>query len=239
MITALAVALALTTTAAANPINRSISVSGSAQVYVAPDIVQFLLAVETSDKTIAKAKSANDDRVKQTLTTATKLGIDKKDIQTDRITIEPYWDNNSSYSHPRAAQPDGYTVKRSIALRLCDIKRFEEVLTAVLDAGTNRVEGIDFQTSELRKNRDNARTRAILAAKEKAGALASQLGMKIGKPVNIGESGGYGYSATMSSRYGGMAQNVVSAGPAGEGSNGFAPGQIAIDATVSVTFDLE
>jgi uncharacterized protein YggE len=224
--------------AATPPPGRSISVSGNAQVYVAPDIVQFLLAVETSDKTIAKAKATNDERVKQTLATAAKLGIDAKDTQTDRVTIEPYWDNSPSYGKPRA-QPDGYTVKRSIALKLRDVKRFEEVLTAVLDAGTNRVEGIDFQTSELRKNRDNARTMAILAAKEKAGALASQLGMKIGKPSSISESSGYGYSAAMSSRYGAMAQNAVSAGPAGEGSNGFAPGQIAVDATVSVTFDLE
>jgi len=230
---ALALATALAATA---PTGRSISVSGNAQVNVAPDIVQFLLAVETSDKTIAKSKAANDDRVKQTLATAAKLGIDAKDTQTDRISIEPYWDNTS---YNRRNAPDGYTVKRTIALKLRDIKRFEDVLTAMLDAGVNRVEGIDFQTSELRKNRDNARTMAINAAKEKATALASQLGMKVGKPASISESGGWSYSSSSTSRYAAMSQNVVSAGPAGEGSNGFAPGQIAIEATVAVTFDLE
>jgi uncharacterized protein YggE len=37
-----------------------------------------------------------------------------------------------------------------------------------------------------------------------------------------------------------MVQNAVSeAGPAEEGSAGFAPGQISINANVSVTFELE
>lgn len=236
MINVLAVAVAL---AATPPSNRSISVSGEARIYVAPDIVQVLLAVETANKSIANAKAANDERVKQTLATVAKLGIEPKDTQTDRIRIEPDY-KDSSYRKWTSSAPDGFVVSRSIAIKLRDIKRFEEVLTAVLDAGTNRVDGIDFQTSELRKYRDNARSMAITAAKEKANALAGQLGMKVGKPISISESGGYAYSSYMNSRYSGMSQNAVTeGGPAGEGSAGFAPGQIAVDATVSVTFDLE
>lgn len=217
--------------------NRHISVTGNADVRVAPDIVQILLSVESWEKTIAKAKDANDERLNKTLATATRLGIDAKDLQTDRMTLEPIFESNS-YSRSRVAQPDGYTVRRWVAVTLRDIKRFEEVLTAMLDAGANRVDGIDFRTSALRKYRDQARSMAIKAAKEKASAMASELGLKVGRASEISEGGGGGYYFAFHGG-GAMSQNVSQAGPAAEGTEGFAPGQITVSASVSVTFDLE
>lgn len=218
---------------------RSITVSGNADVRVAPDTVQLLLAVESWEKTIAKAKEVNDERLKKTLTTAAKLGVENKDIQTDNMQMEPLFEN-SSYGRTRIDQPDGYSVRRSVAITLRDVKRFETVMTALLEAGVNKVQGIDFRTSELRKHRDNARFMAIKAAKEKAVALAEVLGMKVGKPQSISEGDGGGYYWSYRGGQGPMAQNVMqSAGPAVEGTEGFAPGQITVSSSVSVTFDLE
>ena len=220
------------------PSPRSISVSGNADVRVAPDTVQLLLGVESWEKSIAKAKEVNDERLKKTLAIAAKLAIEPKDIQTDNMTIDPIFDN-SSYGRNRVAQPDGYSVRRSVAITLRDVKRFEAVITALLEAGVNKVDGIDFRSSELRKHRDQARSLALKAAREKAVAMAGELGMKVGKVATISEGGSGGYY--WSHRSGGaMAQNVMqSAGPSVEGTEGFAPGQITISANVSVTFDLE
>ncbi len=229
--------LALIGAAPMQPSPRSISVSGNADVRVAPDTVQILLAVESWEKTIAKAKEVNDDRLKKTLATAAKLGIEAKDTQTDNMHLEPMFEN-SSYNH-KTSQPDGYSVRRSVAVTLRDVKRFETVITALLEAGVNKVDGIDFRSSELRKHRDQARSMALKAAREKAIAMAGELGMKVGKVASISEGGGGGYY--WSHRGGGaMSQNVMqSAGPGGEGTEGFAPGQITISANVSVIFDLE
>ena len=218
--------------------SRTISVNGNAEVRVAPDIVQLLLAVETTDKTIPKAKQASDERVAKTLAVANRLGIPAKDIQTDRMSID-VTHNDTSYSS-RGRDPDGYVVRRSIVLTLRDVKRFEEAMTAVLEAGTNRVDGIDFQTSELRKHRDQARAQALKAAREKAAAMAAELGMKIGKASSIQEgysgAGLWGFS-----RRNMMQQNVSTEqnGGAESGTEGFAPGLISVSAAVSVTFDLE
>ena len=122
------------------------------------------------------------DLVKQVLAAAEQLGIPAKDIQTDHISIEPRY--RDSYE-----QRDfiGYFVRQTIVITLKDVSQFEDLLTAVLDAGANYVHGIQFRTTELRKHKDEARALAINAAREKAVALAQELDQKVGKPYSIRE----------------------------------------------------
>lgn len=239
MLTATLVLLCLAAAPTDKPATeRSIAVSGEAEVRVPPNQVQLWLAVASVDKVITKAKADNDERVKKTLATLAKLGVEQKDMQTDYVTIEPRWDN---YQHARA--PDAYEVSKSIVVTLREVAKFEAVLQAVLEAGTNRVEGLEFRTTELRKHRDQARAMALKAAQEKATAMASELGLKVGKARSINEYGGwFGYGWGRGLRGGGMAQNVsqnIGGGEGGSSEAGFAPGLISVRANVQVTFDME
>ena len=221
--------------------DRTVTVTGDAEVRVVPDTAQLWLAVETVDKSLTKAKAANDDRVKKTLETLRKLGLPDKDVATDYLTVEARYDNGSSWSATKT-EPDAYAVKKSVVVTLRDLHRFEELIQAVLGAGTNRIEGQEFRTSELRKHRDAARAMALKAAQEKATAMAATLGAKAGKVRSINEYGG-GYSYGWRGRnYGGMAQNVsqnLGGGDEGNSDQGFAPGLISVRTQVQVVFDLE
>ena len=219
---------------------RLVTVTGEAVVNVVPDEVVLTLGVESSDKQLRRAKSLNDERVKQVLAAAEKLGIPAKDIQTDHISIEPRY--RDSYE-----QRDfiGYFVRQAIVVNLKDVSQFENLLTDVLDAGANYVHGIQFRTTELRKHKDAARALAINAAREKAVALAQELDQKVGKPYAIREDQegwGSGYNSWWGNAGGfGMTQNVVqNAGNAGMEMDGaLAPGQIGVTARVTVSFELE
>ena len=219
---------------------RLITVTGEAVVNVVPDEVVLTLGVESSDKQLRRAKSLNDERVKQVLAAAEKLGIPAKDIHTDHISIEPRY--RDSYE-----QRDfiGYFVRQTIVITLKDVSQFENLLTDVLDAGANYVHGIQFRTTELRKHKDEARALAIKAAREKAVALAQELDQKVGKPYSIREDQegwGSGYNSWWGGAGGlGMTQNVVqNAGNAGMEMDGaLAPGQIGVTARVTVSFELE
>ena len=68
---------------------RQISVTGDAEVRVAPDEVLLTLGVETWDKDLATAKGQNDERVKKVLALTAEYGIGSKDVQTEYINIEP------------------------------------------------------------------------------------------------------------------------------------------------------
>ncbi len=221
---------------------RLISVSGDAEVKVVPDEVLITLGVETLDKDLAKAKEENDQKVTQVIAAAQKLKIDAKNIQTDYISIQPDYESGSFKFQAKGAS--GYYVRKTLAITLKDISKFEELLSNVLGAGANYVHGIEFRTSELRKYRDQARAMAIKAAQEKATALAKELGRSIGRPYSIqeGRIGWWsGYSSWWGSRYGNqMSQNVSqNVNSPSQGDSTVPLGQISVTASVNVSFELE
>jgi len=219
---------------------RTVSVTGEAEVRVVPDEVVLTLGIETHDNQLAVAKSQNDAIVKKVLNLATEYGIASEHMQTDYIGIEPKYPNGCY----ELCDPIGFGVHKTVVITLRDLTKFEDLLTDVLNAGANYVQGIEFRTTELRKYRDEARALAIRAAREKASALAEELDQEAGKPQTITEqqsSWWSGYSAwwgyKMSSA---MTQNTIQEyGGASLGvDSSVAPGQISVRASVAVSFEL-
>ena len=216
-----------------------ISVSGTAEVKVAPDEIYLRLGVETRDATLEVAKKQNDERVSRALAFLKSKGVADKDVQTDFISIDPTYDDHTS------RRVEIYVVRKTIEVRLTDIKGFEATLAGLLNSGVNNVHGMELRTSELRKHRDTARALAIRAAREKADALAAELGVKRGKvyAVNANEWGGW-WSSTggWNARYSGMVQQnaMQNAGTPAEMAEGtLSVGQISVSASVQVSFLIE
>jgi uncharacterized protein YggE len=219
---------------------RRITVSGEAEVRVVPDEVILSLGVETWDKDMEKAKRQNDEIIAAVLALAADYGIPPEHVQTDYVGIEPRYRNG--YYEP--SDFIGFFVHKTVVITLRDLSQFEGLLADALEAGVNYVHGIEFRTTELRQHRDEARALAIRAAKEKAEALAGELDQKIGDPLDIQEvQNGWwsGYNAWWGSRWGnGMSQNVIQevGGVSVLADSSVAPGQINVNARVSVTFEL-
>jgi uncharacterized protein YggE len=222
-----------------------ISLSGSAEVKVVPDEIMLNVAVETRAATLDPARLENDQKIAAVLAFLKQSKIKDKDVQTDYINIQPdyNYNNGSSESH---VKPVAYIVRKNIEIRLTDVAAFQDILTGLLTNGVNYVNGIDFRTTQLRKYRDQARAMAIRAAREKAGALVSELGAKLGKVTSINandSSGYYGNYWGMNRGFNGfnnVAQNVAAVGGASDtGEDTFAVGQISVSATVNVSFLIE
>lgn len=219
---------------------RLITVTGDAEVRIVPDEVIITLGVETWNEDLSLAKRQNDERVGQVLALAKEYGIQSHHIQTDHISIEPrYHDNYEKRGFI------GFFVRKTIVITLRDISKFEDLLTGVLENGVTHVHGIQFRTTELRKYRDEARALAIRAAREKAVALAGELGQEIGEPHMIREDhvGWWSwYNSWWGLRWGrGVAQNVIQeVGGSALGAEGsIALGQITVNARVTVSFELQ
>lgn len=219
---------------------RLITVTGDAEVRVVPDEVILTLGVETWDKDLVTAKHQNDAIVNNALGLAADYDIDPQHVKTDFVNIEP------RYRHGTYDEQDfiGFFVRKTIVFTLRDISKFEDLLTSALGVGVNYVQGIQFRTTQLRTYRDQARALAIKAAREKAIALAEELGQEVGEPHMIREdkSGWWsGYSAWWGSSWGGvMAQNVIQElGSGSSATDTLAPGQISVQARVTVNFQLE
>ena len=218
---------------------NTISVNGEAEIRVVPDEVIVSLGVETFDKVLKTAKTANDERIKRAIAIARDAGVPADHIQTDYLGVEPRYQRGDI-----ALDLTGYVVRRTVIIRLRDLKKFEDLITNVLEAGVTHVHGVEFRTTELRAHRDKARTLALTAAREKAGLLAREAGVKLGRITSIGEASfGYAssYGSWWGSRYNSGSQNVMQSFGGATLSNdaALAPGQISIRAQVSVSFVLE
>ena len=232
----------------------TISVSGNAEIRVVPDEVVLTAAVESRAKTVADALRDNDAKVRSVLELLKSAGIEEKHVHTQYVIIEPIMrqgepnyggrqseiapgnvnDAFGEQSPLRLELPVGYMASRQFAITLVDLTKFEPVYKGIVERGINRVPGIEFRTSELRKHRDEARLQAVRAAREKADAMAKELGAKLAAIKSIQEVKDNGYMPM-------MMQNTFSnqfAGRSNESTESFAVGQITIRAAVDVVFDL-
>jgi uncharacterized protein YggE len=226
---------AATATAQSNIEPPLITVTGQAEVRVPPDEVVFTLAVENVDKDMVVASKRTDDSVRQILAIARKNNVKPEDVQTSHISVQPKYNTDDLPYESRDKVKRvlvGYEVSKTVAIRLRDISRFDDLLADVLKAGITRLSNLEFRDSQIRKHRDEARRMAIRAAQEKAKLLAGEIGQSIGPAYSITEESGGDYVRSVN-------QNVsTTSGTASDSDSATAPGTISVTAQVTVRFRL-
>ena len=206
---------------------RIISVTGNAEIKVAPDEVALTLGVDSHDKDLAIAKVENDKRIKKLLNLAHASGVDPKNIQTSALSMGP------EYSDQKIPQLLGYQVSQTVTVTLTDLSKYEDLMTNSLRAGVNRVDGINFFVADPRKYREEARLQAVRVAREKAKAMAAELGQTIGKPWEVIEQSDFD-AQDMTANFG-MRYKM----PMQQEQSTVAGGEVTVRALVRVSFQLE
>ncbi len=212
---------------------RTIDVTGEALVLVVPDRASVTLGIESYDAVLPKAQAANAASGRKLLDMLKAQGIEDTAIQTSDLTVSIQYKDSS---HPSRGI-DGYTVSRDYTVTLKNPKSLSGFVTQAIAAGANSVWGISYSTTELRARRDEARAEAIRAAREKAAAMAAELGCSLGKPRSISEQGQQYFRSGLAT------QNVMRAYADTEASGGdvteeIPVGQVGVRASVHVVFDL-
>jgi uncharacterized protein YggE len=217
-----------------------ITVSGQAEIRVAPDEVLFRLDVEKMDKDLMTAQRMNDESVRQILALARRFGVPAQDVKTDFISVEMKYstdlagdDEDDADTRRLKREFVGYQVEKTVIIRFTDLRRFDELFSELLKAGVSSVRGVEFRTSQIRKYKDQARALAIRAAREKAQALAAEIGQTIGKAHTISEEGRNASSNSFSN-----ATGTIGGSFSDDEESSFAPGMISVTASVSVRFRL-
>lgn len=217
-----------------------VTTTGNAEVKVTPDLADMRFDIEIRNPNLKDGLAQQVERMTRLVTTLKAAGIEDRDIQTSQVIINPVYQQEAQLQlGTETAKIAFYSISQSATCTLRDLKKITTLTAQAIDAGCNRVGGVTLRTSKLRQYRDQVRIQAVRAAKEKAIALAGELGCKVGKPNSITETSQdfqpYGYPVAN------MAQNVAigMAGGDGAASPAFEAGTISISATVTVAFLLE
>jgi len=163
----------------------AISVTGEATVSVPPDLAQIDGGVTSEAKTAREASDANNAAMGKVLLALKGAGIEEKDFQTSRLSLQPQ-------SAPNRTGPSaivGYRASNRVTIRLRDVTKVANVIDTLVGAGANEIGGINFMVSQASKLLDEARERAVADARRKAEIYAKAAGVTLGAPLSISEQG--------------------------------------------------
>jgi uncharacterized protein len=177
------VALVVLLPASAQAADKLITVTGQANVAVAPDSVAIRIGVTSRAKTARDASEANAKQMTAVVTAIKGDGIADRDMQTSQLSLQPDYDSSKS----GAPQLLGFQASNQLTVKIRDISRLPVVLDHATAAGANEVSGIEFEVSNPSKLLDKARADAIADARRKAELYAQAAGAKLGNVAAISE----------------------------------------------------
>ena len=157
-----------------------ISVTGEAHISVPPDLAQIDAGVTSEAKTAREASDANNAAMGKVLLALKGAGIDEKDTQTSRLSLQP------QNTVPKPGAPStitGYRASNRVTIRLRDVTKVASVIDALVAAGANDIGGINFMVSQASKLLDDAREQAVADARRKAEIYAKAAGVTLGAPL--------------------------------------------------------
>ena len=230
ILTVMALALLVSACApASNADMRTLTVSGSGEAFLAPDIAYIYIGVHTENATAAEAVEENTSRTEELIQAIQDFGIAVQDIRTTNFSIYPM-----DRFDPATGMPSGervYAVDNTVYVTVRDLAGLGDLLDTAVQAGANTVNSVQFDVAEKDDALQEARAEAVADAREQAEALAQAAGLTLGEiqsinffdaqpyPIFDGKGGG-----------GGMAAEAAAVP--------IQPGQLTFTVNVSVTYEL-
>lgn len=164
---------------------RTIQVSGQGQVAAEPDIAIVRLGVQTEADTAVLALEENSDNMTAVISATLEADIAENDIRTEGFRLEPIYESSSD-EQPRELV--GYRASNMVRVTVRDLALLGELLDTAVAAGSNTIEGIQFEISEQAELEAAAREAAMLNALEKAEQLTELAGAELGPVQTILET---------------------------------------------------
>src|SRR5882762_1336050 len=208
------------------PAMRTIEVDGSGEARTSPDTADLDLAIDTQAKTAEEAATRNAALAAKVIDALkAKLG------DTGKITTGGYA-LNPEYDQPPTQKPTiiGYSAQNTVTVNTGALDLIGALIDSAIAAGANRVNSLSFSVEDDTKPRTEAITIATRDAHAQASALAAALGVKLGKVVK---------ATTVSEVRPIPMQRGMAMAMSAKVATPVEPGEVAVPATVSLTFEIE
>ncbi|MBR9858734.1 MAG: SIMPL domain-containing protein [Gammaproteobacteria bacterium] len=165
-----------TTLAIAVPEHPHLVTQGQSEIRVAPDMATLSVMVTALKPESRLAKEEVDTKVAALFSSLASLGIGKKDIDSGNVITRPDYTYSKNGDSPRL---NGYLAERQISVRLYDLDLLSQTLNKILEQGIQNIQ----QVSYGRRDEDELRREARLAAITNAGVLAEELAQGFGRTL--------------------------------------------------------
>ncbi len=154
---------------------RTISVAGSGQVTLSPDVAYVSIGVSSQSENVADALSQNNQKAQAVSGALKELSIDPNDIQTSGFNIYP----QQQFGPQGEVTGTTYTVNNTVYVTVRDLQVLGKLLDVVVRSGANSINGITFDVVDKSRAISEARRLAVESARSQADELAQVAGVTV------------------------------------------------------------
>ena len=157
-----------------------LTVSASGRSEARPDEARLQLGVQAIGASAGEASRINREKMARVTAALTRLGVRADDLQTRNLTLQ-----RIDYGRDRGR----FRADNIVEVRLRDMSRVGEAVSAVTEAGANLLSGPDLQVSDREAASRSAYASAYRAARARADAYAGAAGLQVKRVLAIYDGG--------------------------------------------------
>lgn len=206
---------------------RVLSVSGTGQVFLQPDMAYIFIGVTTESESATDAVARNNADTQRLLDTLKAAGVAEADLRTSNFSI---W-QNTPYGPDGLPGKPVYRVDNTVYVTVRDLSKLGNLLDAAVRAGANSINSIQFDVADKTQALSQARKAAVEAARKQAEELAQAAGVQLGDIQDIQY---YDSTPVLYTEKG-----MGGGGDAAAMAVPINPGQLQITATVTISYQIK
>lgn len=215
----------------------TITVSGEAEQTVKPDAAEFYVTVQHEADTVSAAQEQVTQKTDDVISFLQEQGIEDKDIRTTQYDIGPRYEYRTQQCLEGYCPPGGervlagYQVTQTMRVKVRDLDNAGAIIGGLGEREVTNVTSLQFTVENEETVKEAVRADAIAQAKEKARAIADDLGVRLTRIVSFNEGGGPVY-------YERAAMDAAPEGKGGASAPNIPTGENTIRANVNVTYEI-
>ncbi|ATJ81874.1 SIMPL domain-containing protein [Halomonas beimenensis] len=244
LLTALLLALPLTTLAGQPSTPHRLDVQARAELEVVPDRASLRArlwertpAVAREDagrhdsEALAEARGRLEERAAVLIRTLEAAGLERDAIQAGSLQVQPEMLPERRVQGGETRPMMRTRLERPIRVQVAELDRLPSILDALTEAGVDALDGITYDLTDREEASDRALVKALERARHKAELMAETLDVELGAVLSIEEQQAPVFQPRMMA----MSADARESG----GSAEYRPGTLTIDAAVNVGWAIE
>lgn len=166
--------------------NRLITVKGTGNVSVKPDLIIITMDLESHQYDYEKTMELAADSINTLQEAIQNAGFDKKDLKTTSFNIRTHYEGYRDKDNNYKSKFDGYICEQGLKLEFdFDTETMSKVLTAIAKAQTDPKLNIQFSVKDKTAVSEELLISATENAKRKAEILTKASGVNLGDLISI------------------------------------------------------
>ena len=164
---------------------RQVTVVGSGHVQGVPDTLTADVGIEFTAPDVTAAMDQTNARQQAVIDALAGAGVDRKDISTTDVSLQPQYDNSGGTI-------TGYRASNAIRVKIHPAGSASRLLALIVGTGgaATRINSVSYSIADDSQLVKDARARAFHDAQDRAEQYAQLSGLALGKVISISEASG-------------------------------------------------